>query len=91
MDTSNNSISGIENNKYLNGKIYFLMNDINHEIFYIGSTITKLQKRLSFHIYSSFKIFSGYDSIKSNYIRLMNINNPNGYNNISIHLLEDFP
>ena len=28
----------MENNKYCGGKIYFLMNDINHEIFYIGST-----------------------------------------------------
>ena len=68
------------------------MNDINHEIFYIGSTVKNLKKRLNHHKISSFKIYiNGYDSYKSNYIRLMNINNPCGYNNISIHLIENFP
>ena len=28
---------------------------------------------------------------KNNYIKLMNLENNNGYKNISIHLIEDFP
>ena len=76
----------------MEGKIYFLMNDINHEIFYIGSTKQKLYKRLSSHKNRAFDIHDdGYDSKKNNYIRLMNIDDQNGYNNISIHLIEDFP
>ena len=42
----------VENNKYSNGKIYFLMNDINHEIFYVGSTLRCLKERLRNHKYS---------------------------------------
>ena len=76
----------------MEGKIYFLMNDINHEIFYIGSTKQKLRDRLSHHKSKSFDINSvGYESHKSHYIRLMNIDDQNGYNNIWIHLIEDFP
>ena len=41
-------------NKYLNGKIYLLMNDLTHQIFYIGSTSETLKHRLSKHIASSF-------------------------------------
>ena len=68
------------------------MNNINHEIFYIGSTIQKLNKRLLLHKYSSFNIKSyEFYSKKNNYIRLMNLENNNGYKNISIHLIEDFP
>ena len=56
-----------ENNKYSKSKIYFLMNDINHEIFYIGSTLKSLNVRLSDHKNKAFYIYSeGYDSKKSN-------------------------
>ena len=68
------------------------MNDINNEIFYIGFTIQKLKKRLNHHKNKSFDIKTNeFNCKKSNYIRLMNLENNNGYKNISIHLIEDFP
>ena len=55
------------NNKYYNGKIYFLMNNINHEIFYVGSTLRCLKERLRNHKHSSFNINAGdFDSKRSN-------------------------
>ena len=81
-----------KNNIYNDGKIYFLMNNVNHEIFYIGSTIRKLKYRLSSHIINAFDFnSSNFDSQKSNYIRLMNIDNNKGIKNISIHLIENYP
>ena len=81
-----------KNNIYNDGKIYFLMNNVNHEIFYIGSTIRKLKYRLSSHIINAFDFRkSDFNSKKCNYIRLMNIYNNEGFKNISIHLIEDFP
>ena len=79
-------------NNYNNGKIYFLMNNINHEIFYIGSTVKTLTVRLKNHKYDAFNFNSRcYDGYKCNYIRLMNINDSSGYNNnISIHLIENY-
>ena len=60
----------VENNKYSNGKIYFLMNDITHEIFYVGSTSRCLKERLRNHKHSSFNINAGdFYSKRSNYIR----------------------
>ena len=79
-------------NNYNNGKIYFLMNNINHEIFYIGSTTQNLRARLTHHKNHAFYFNSGcYDCYKCNYIRLMNINDSSGYNNISIHAIEEYP
>ena len=68
------------------------MNNINHEIFYICSTVKTLTERLKNHKYDAFR-FNGtcYDCDKCNYIRLMNINDSSGYNNnISIHLIENY-
>ena len=79
------------NNNYSKVKIYFLMNDINHEIFYIRSTIQKLNKGLSHHKSKAFDIIcAGYDSLKNIYIRLMNIENNEGINNISVNLIEEY-
>ena len=53
----------VENDKYFNGKIYFLMNNINHEIFYIGSTTKILENRLYGHKLEAFCVCSrSYDS-----------------------------
>ena len=79
------------NNKYLSGKIYFLMNDINHEIFYIGSSCDTLNNRLHKHKNAAFHFNKDYNAKRNNYIRLMNLENNKGFNDMSIHLIEDFP
>ena len=56
--------------KYKFGKIYFLMNDITHEIFYIGSTVQSLNIRFNEHKANSKNIYSKeYNSKKYEYIR----------------------
>ena len=81
-----------KNNKYSKGKIYFLMNNINHEIFYCESTIQTLSNRLSQHKHKAFNFdCECFDCKKCNYIRLMNIDNNDGIKNISIHLIESYP
>ena len=80
-----------KNNKYSEGKIYFLMNDLNHEIFYVGNTIQKLKRRLGRHKNAAFDFNREcFNCKKCNYIRLMNINDDHGYDNISIHLIENY-
>ena len=72
-------------NKYNKGKIYFLKNDENNEIFYVGSTVLTLHRRLRLHINDSLNINKNdYNCKKAQYIRLMNINK------LSIHHIEDF-
>ena len=72
-------------NKYKFGKIYFLMNNITHEIFYIGSTIQSLNIRFNEHKSHSKNIYSKeYNSKKYEYIR------KNDIKNISIYLLEEY-
>ena len=80
------------NNKYSNSKIYFLINNLTKELFYIGSTVKTLERRLWEHKYYAFYFYDkAYECEKNNYIRLMNIDDCKGYNNISIHLLENYP
>ena len=80
------------NNKYSNSKIYFLINNLTKELFYIGSTVKTLKRRLWEHKYYAFYFYDkAYECDKNNYIRLMNIDDCKGYNNISIHLLENYP
>ena len=79
--------SSEENNKYHNSKIYYLMDDINNKIFYIGSTIGTLDKRLYYHNYDAKNTSrSGYDGEKNEYIR--SIISQGG--TISIHLIENY-
>ena len=77
-----------ENNKYYNSKIYYLIDDINNQIFYIGSTIGILNKRLYHHIYDAFNTNRiNYNYEKNQYIR--SIISQGG--TISIHLIENYP
>ena len=74
------------NNKYSQGKIYFLMNDSTNEVFYVGSTTLNLNRRLGDHISKSFNSNAHeYNTKRCQYIRSI------GSNNLSIHLLENFP
>ena len=78
------------NKKY--GIIYFLLNRITKEIFFIGCSRNKtLFTILSNIIFLSFHINSEmFNSRLCNYIRLLNLNDRHGYINIEIHELEYF-
>ena len=69
---------------YKNSKIYFLLNNITNEIFYIGSTIRPLQKRFKEHQKRSMdQKYKEYHHKKYKYMRKY------GISNISIYLLEE--
>ena len=57
-------------NKYSNGKIYKITNNINNEC-YIGSTITDLNKRMAEHI-AHYKLWLK-DNVKYPFIALLRI------------------
>lgn len=69
-------------NKYQNGKIYKLINKLNNEMIYIGSTINTLKKRFQAHktTFKKKKIFKIYQYI-----------NELGIDNIDIQLIENYP
>ena len=75
------------NNKYKRGKIYSLININDGIIFYIGSTIKKLNDRLSNHKHAAFYINNekSYNTKLHNFIRSI------GADNININLIEQYP
>ena len=66
----------------MNGKIYSLKEIDTRNVFYIGSTINILNKRLSKHKYDS--------KIKPHINVYQHIENIGGFDNISIELIQDF-
>lgn len=72
-------------NKFFYSKIYCLVNKLNGEIFYIGSTYGNLKKRLSDHIYNSKCSLKRNKMKRSQYIKNV------GEHNISIFKLLDYP
>ena len=78
------------NKKY--GIIYFLLNSITKEIFFIGCSKNETLNIIFFDIlFNSFYINSkGFNSRLCNYIRLLNLNDRHGYINIEIYELEYF-
>jgi hypothetical protein len=68
-------------NRYQNGKIYKLVNNVDDEI-YVGSTCLPLYKRLSNHRYDAKK-----EKMKNTYKHLNNI----GWESVKIILIENYP
>lgn len=71
----------MDNNTFKNAKIYKLTNSVDNE-FYIGSTCSTLQRRLSSH--------KGNAKIHTQRHVYQHLNNI-GINNVLIELIEDFP
>ena len=75
-------------NKYSNGKIYKITNNINNEC-YIGSTITDLNKRMTEHIFS-YKLWL-IDNVKYGYYTSFNLFNNYGLEGCTIELIKLYP
>lgn len=70
-----------DNNRYDNGKIYKLVNDVNEEI-YVGSTCMPLHKRLYEH---------KYRAKKKPEMKVYKCLNVVGWESVKIILVEDYP
>lgn len=71
----------MDTNCFRNAKIYKLINNVDNE-FYVGSTCSSLQRRLSTH--------KGNAKIHNNRPVYQHLNNI-GFENVSIELIENFP
>lgn len=71
----------MDNNAFKNAKIYKLTNSVDNE-FYIGSTCSTLQRRLSTH--------KGNAKVHTQRHVYQHLNKV-GMNNVQIELIEDFP
>jgi len=73
----------MENNKYLNGKIYKITNNLNNDI-YIGSTCQNLKQRFQCHI----RRYKQFINNKTNKLTVFDLFIKYGVNNCKIELIE---
>ena len=81
----------IMRNKNIYCSVYFIINKLTNEIFYVGITKRYLNIIINQLRHNAFDInHSAFNSKLYNYIRLLNLNNGRGYHNIEIYELEYF-